>query len=106
MKLSDVKDKIDAFFDNISDEELYDLVVNKYKMPVIYCVDMPDARPAFDNELFVKFSGLDNDSCVENDAAEIPDASVTTSNNVTEYPQKHKSGNQNNSNSNPISFAA
>jgi|GEM_PF-6074663 len=106
MKLSDVKEKIDAFFNNISGDDFLKLLVEKYKLPVIYCVDMPDARPAFDNELFVKFSDLEDDSCVENDAVGISDAPAAASGEVTEYPQKHKSGNQNNNNSNPISFAA
>lgn len=30
MKLEDIKDKIDSFFDNITPEELYDMAVNKY----------------------------------------------------------------------------
>lgn len=30
MKLEDVKDRIDRFFDNISAEELYEISVNKY----------------------------------------------------------------------------
>ena len=30
MKLEDVKDRIDNFFDNISAENLYELSVNKY----------------------------------------------------------------------------
>lgn len=42
MKLSDVKPAIDAFFDNISDEDLFRLLTEKYNMPICDCLDRPD----------------------------------------------------------------
>ena len=45
MKLEDIKANIDSFFDNISDEEFFDLVTTRYNMPVVYEIDMPLAKP-------------------------------------------------------------
>ncbi|MBD5170708.1 MAG: hypothetical protein HDT07_01685 [Bacteroidales bacterium] len=41
MKLDDIKAKIDSFFDNISEEEFFDLITAKYNMPVVYEIDIP-----------------------------------------------------------------
>ena len=105
MKLSDVKDKIDAFFDDISDEELFDMLVNEYKMPVIYYVDMPDAKHEFDDKLFVKYSGLGNSSCVNNTTETSDISSTTASGEIAVHSQKCEVEELNN-NFNPMSFAA
>ena len=36
MKLTDVKERIDKFFNEISDEDLFDLLVEEYGFPVEY----------------------------------------------------------------------
>lgn len=36
MKLTDVKERIDKFFDEITDEDLFDLLVKEYGFPVEY----------------------------------------------------------------------
>ncbi|MBR8801760.1 hypothetical protein [Porphyromonas levii] len=36
MKLVDIKDRIDNFFDEISAEELFDLLTEKYDFPIEY----------------------------------------------------------------------
>lgn len=49
MKLEDIKAKIDSFFDNISEEEFFDLITTKYNMPVVYEIDMPLAKTTADD---------------------------------------------------------
>lgn len=36
MKLTDVKERIDKFFNGISDEDLFDLLVKEYGFPIEY----------------------------------------------------------------------
>lgn len=41
MKLEDIKATIDAYFDNISEEDFFDLLTNEYHMPIVYDIDLP-----------------------------------------------------------------
>lgn len=67
MKLDDIKAKIDSYFENISAQELFDLLTDKYNMPVVYDFDLPEDnnnKNEFDSNLFVEFydvvSGCEN----------------------------------------------
>lgn len=40
MKLEDIKATIDSYFDNISEQEFFDLLTNKYHMPLIYDIEI------------------------------------------------------------------
>jgi hypothetical protein len=40
MKLADVQATIDAYFEQISEQELFELLTNKYHMPVVYDIEM------------------------------------------------------------------
>lgn len=59
MKLEDIKDKIDSFFDNISEEEFYNLITTKYNMPVVYEIDMPSGSSASDGVLYAELDDID-----------------------------------------------
>ena len=40
MRLEDIKAKIDSYFENISEQELFVLLTEKYHMPVVYDIDL------------------------------------------------------------------
>jgi hypothetical protein len=40
MKLEDIKATIDSYFDNISEQDLLELLSSKYHMPIVYDIDM------------------------------------------------------------------
>ena len=40
MKLEDIKATIDSYFDSISEQDFYDLLTNKYHMPIVYDIDL------------------------------------------------------------------
>ena len=46
MKLKDIKETIDSYFDNISEEEFFNLITTKYSMPVVYEMDIPITNAA------------------------------------------------------------
>jgi len=44
MKLEDIKATIDAYFDNISEQDFFDLLINKYHMPIVYDIDLSPSK--------------------------------------------------------------
>lgn len=60
MKLNDIKAQIDSFFDNISDEELYTLLVDKYGVSVTYSGELTFASPAivYQNVVNIEISSI------------------------------------------------
>jgi hypothetical protein len=40
MKLADIQATIDAYFDQISEQDLFELLTNKYQMPIVYDIEM------------------------------------------------------------------
>lgn len=59
MKLTnELKSKIDSYFDNISAEELYDVLTNKYHLP--------DAGDIFDYGEYVSSLSWDSDADIQN----------------------------------------
>lgn len=40
MKLEDIKATIDSYFDSISEEDFFDLLINEYHMPIVYDIDL------------------------------------------------------------------
>lgn len=59
MKLTkELKSRIDSYFDNISAEELYDILTNKYHLP--------DAGDIFDSGEFVSSVSWNSDADIQN----------------------------------------
>lgn len=63
MKLDDIKGIVDSYFDSISDQDLFNLLVNKYHMPIVYDIDLFPLGNENTENSFVGFTDIQYESC-------------------------------------------
>jgi hypothetical protein len=83
MKLADVQATIDAYFEQISEQELFELLTNKYNMPVVYDIEMSSLGGNSGNASVATLENIQYPSMISvethiNQAIELSSDSVTS----------------------------
>ncbi|WP_288088846.1 hypothetical protein [Bacteroides acidifaciens] len=63
MKLDDIKAIVDSYFDSISEQDLFNLLTNKYHMPIVYDIDLFPFGNEIAEKSFMGFTDIQYESC-------------------------------------------